>query len=79
MFLVFVVLFGLAFGNSLARIFRPQSISIPLLPTVTPTVAPAVSTSFDALRDQVRTFTGILPDPAPPAVDDNINLQPPKR
>lgn len=74
-----VVVLGLRFGGLLARIFRPGDLEVTQLPTVTPTQAPAVATSFDAVKEQVKDFSGILPDPAPPAVDHDIDLQPPKR
>lgn len=77
--ILIMVLFGLRFGGLLDRIFRPGALQVSQLPTVTPTIPPAISTSFDSLRDQIRAFSGVLPDPAPPAVDQNISLQPAKR
>lgn len=76
---VLVIIFGLLFGSTLGRILRPSPIVIPDLPSITPTVVDAVPSSFDSLRNQVRQFSGVLPDPAPPAVDHNINLQAPRR
>lgn len=76
---VLVIVFGLLFGSTLGHILRPSPIIIPDLPTITPTVTETVPSSFDPLREQVRQFSGVLPDPAPPAVDHNINLQPPRR
>lgn len=49
--LILVIIFGVTFGGDLAKLFRPKSIVVPELPTVTPTTTVKFTSRFDNLRD----------------------------
>lgn len=71
--LIIVLIFGLI-GGAIIGAITVKPVDLPDLPAISPTERPSKSSIFDPLRQEVIDFVTILPDPAPPAVDQNINL-----
>lgn len=74
-----VALIAIRIGQNISAINQPQQAQVSAIPTVQPTVVISKPSVFDGLKTQVTDFTTLLPDPAPPAVDPNISLNPPQR
>lgn len=74
-----VILVAVNLGRNLAALNRPQITSPDTIPTVV--ISPEVQkvSVFTDLKQQITDFSPLLPDPAPPAVDADITLLPPKR
>lgn len=70
-----VISVGLNLGLSLAKNSKTPEITPPPLPSYSPTPSPNLSSSFDQIYSDLNSFSSLLPDPAPPAVDPNITLQ----
>jgi hypothetical protein len=70
-----VVVLGVRLGSNLAGIFRPSSATPPEIPDITPTVESTTQTELQNLKEEIKEFETLLPDPAPPPVDENIYLQ----
>lgn len=72
---IFVIL-GISLGLNLAAQNRLKAVTPPPIniPTISPT--PVVSSRFDGVRQKIQTFSTLLPDPAPPTVDENIRFSP---
>lgn len=71
--LIVVLILGLI-GGAIVGALTTKSVDVPDLPSISPTERPRKTSIFDPLRQEIIDFTTILPDPAPPAVDQNINL-----
>lgn len=74
-----VIMIAVRIGQNIAALNRPQDAQPVAIPTVQPTVATQKPSVFDGIKLQVTNFTTLLPDPAPPAVDPKISLNPPVR
>lgn len=77
--LLFIISIGLNLGQNLALTSKTPVVTPEPLPNVSPTVAPPVVTSFDQIYTNLNAFSSLLPDPAPPAVDDGITLIQPRQ
>lgn len=73
--LLILISIGLNLGLSLAKNAKTPEITPPPLPSFTPTPSPNISSSFDQIYTDLNSFSSLLPDPAPPAVDPDITLQ----
>lgn len=61
-------------GKQISRTSTPVYLP-PTIDNVTPTVSRQVRSSFDGLRNNIINFSATLPDPALPAVDNQISLE----
>ena len=61
-------------GKQLSRTKTPVYLP-PTIETITPTSSRQVRSSFDGLRNTIINFSATLPDPALPAVDNQISLE----
>lgn len=76
--LLVMIIFGVLIGGVLGAL-STKKVSVAPLPTVIPTDRPRIPSIFDDLKQEIVDFNTILPDPAPPAVDQDISLDPPRR
>jgi hypothetical protein len=76
--LLVVMVVGTLTGSILGAL-STKNVQIAPLPSVTPSARPVIPSIFDDLKQEVIDFNTILPDPAPPAVDQGITLDPPRR
>lgn len=74
-----VVMIAVSIGQNIASLNRPKQALPTAIPTVEPTKAVTKSSAFDGIKQEITNFTTQLPDPAPPAVDPKISLNPPSR
>lgn len=75
--LAIVLLSAIYLGSNLAR-QQQTEINPPPIAEVTPTPSAVPNSVIMPLFQQYQNFSVILPDPAPPAVDYQIDLNPPK-
>jgi hypothetical protein len=75
--LLVMIIVGAAIGGIFGAL-STKKVSITPLPTVIPTDRPKIPSIFDDLKQEIVDFNTILPDPAPPAVDQDISLEPKK-
>lgn len=75
-FVVFlIIVLGIRFGSSLARIFAPTPVTPVAIPDVTPIPTTTINSELQKIQTQIKSFNILLPDPAAPAVDPNIYLE----
>ena len=75
--LVVILGIGLPLGSFIVGLFSPRLITPPPLGIVTPVVTSSYQSPFIPLKKTIENFSLILPDPAPPLVDNNIILDAP--
>ncbi len=74
-FLVLMVLFGaISFGRTLSEKNAPVFVP-PIVDVTTPTSTTQKTSVFSSLKRSISEFNPILPDPAIPLLDNNINLE----
>ncbi len=70
-----LTIFGVNFGLNLSKSQRMPIVTVPALPTLAPpTLSPASSKIRDLQKD-IQVFSTLLPDPAPPSIDEGISLR----
>ncbi len=77
--ILILILVAVRLGGNIARLNRPGEVEPVALPTVMPVVDKAKVSVFSDLKQEIQDFSPLLPDPAPPAVDQNISLKLPER
>lgn len=72
---VFLILYlGISLGRSLSKTATVPQYEPPPLPTiVAPSIVP-IKSEFFALKETIKSFSTLLPDPAPPTIDEEISL-----
>lgn len=70
-----IVVIGIRVGSNVAGLFRPSPATPPEIPNITPTQESITQTELQRLKEEIKEFETLLPDPAPPPVDENIYIQ----
>lgn len=74
--IVFLILIAIRLGTNFANQSRPDALQPPPIADITPPAEIKTETEIEKLRQEIQDFSTLLPDPAPPAVDPDISLNP---
>ncbi len=75
-FVITIVSLGISLGLKLSAQNRLKNLTPPAI--TVPTLAPTSVTAsrFEGVLNKIKAFSTLLPDPAPPSIDENIRFSP---
>lgn len=77
--ILLLVIIAIQIGGNIAGLNRPLDRQPAAIPTVATSPEQMKVSVFAQLKEQIKAFSPLLPDPAPPGVDPNITLKAPTR
>lgn len=73
--LLVLLMVAINIGRNIAGLNQPAERQPAAIPSISPVAEVEQRSVFEGLKTEVTQFSPLLPDPAQPAVDENVTLQ----